>query len=87
MSEGKPDSGSRPYVSFRDLIATLLPEICRLGVATAAEVGIETAAERIRDEARSSGSVLIGHAQVAAWARARPASTQDSASTRSSASP
>jgi SAM-dependent methyltransferase len=56
--------------SFRDLIAILLPEMCRLGVATAAEVGIETASERMGEEARKAGSVLIGHSQLAAWARA-----------------
>lgn len=55
--------------SFRDLIATLLPEMSRLGVATAAEVGIESVTERILEEALGTGSVLIGHAQVAAWSR------------------
>ena len=55
---------------FKDLIATLLPEIERFGVATASEVGIETLVERMTEEASASASVLIGHYQIAAWVRA-----------------
>jgi SAM-dependent methyltransferase len=55
--------------SFKDLIATLLPEIERFGVASASEVGIETLVERMSTEARASSSVLIGHHQIAAWVR------------------
>ena len=55
--------------SFRDLIATLLPEIERFGVATASEVGIATLVERMSNEANASSSVLFGHYQVAAWAK------------------
>ena len=55
--------------SFKDLIATLLPEIERFGVASASEVGVETLVERMNAEARASSSVLIGHHQIAAWVR------------------
>jgi SAM-dependent methyltransferase len=54
---------------FRELIATLLPEMERLGVATAGQVDIETLVERISDEAARTNSVIIGHFSVGAWAR------------------
>ena len=53
---------------FRDLIATLRPQIERFGLATANEVGIETLFERMLTEANGSSSVLIGHYQIGAWA-------------------
>ena len=54
---------------FKELIATLLPEMERLGVATAGEVDLESLVERISGEATRSGSVILGHYQVGAWAR------------------
>ena len=54
---------------FRELIATLLPEMERLGVATTGQVDIETLVERISDEAARTNSVIIGHLSVGAWAR------------------
>src|SRR5258706_3666871 len=53
-----------------DLVATLLPEMERLGVATAAEVGVGTLLERMRDEAIATSSVIFGHYQIGAWSRA-----------------
>ncbi len=53
---------------FKDLIATLLPQIERFGLATASEVDIETLVERMRKEANESSSVLVGHYQIGAWA-------------------
>lgn len=52
-----------------DLVGTLLPEMERLGVATTADVGLETLVERMRDEAIASSSVVVGHFQVGAWSR------------------
>lgn len=52
-----------------DLIATLLPEMERLGVATAAEVGLETLFERLCHEAVATSGVRFGHDQVGAWTR------------------
>jgi len=61
-------SESMPLLQmFKELIATLLPEIERFGVATANEVGVETLVERISKESNASSSVLFGHYQVAAW--------------------
>jgi SAM-dependent methyltransferase len=54
---------------FADLIGTLLPEMQRLGVATAEEVGLDTLADRLSSEARALSSVIIGHHQIGAWAR------------------
>src|SRR5215831_10741797 len=55
--------------SFRELIATLLPEMERLGVATAGQVDIETLIERISNEAARTNSVIVGVFSVGAWAR------------------
>jgi SAM-dependent methyltransferase len=52
-----------------DLITTTLPEMERLGVAMAAEVGLDTLLERMEREAESRASVLIGNHQVGAWSR------------------
>jgi hypothetical protein len=52
-----------------DLVGTLLPEMERLGIATAADVELETLAERMSNEAIGSSSVIFGHWQIAAWSR------------------
>jgi SAM-dependent methyltransferase len=52
-----------------DLVATLLPEMERLGVATAADVGLETLVERMSSETIANSSVLVGHFQIGAWSR------------------
>lgn len=51
------------------VVATLLPEMERLGVATAGEVAIDTLVERMSGEAAQSRSIVIGHNQIAAWCR------------------
>ena len=51
------------------VIETLLPEMEQLGVATRAEVAIDTLVERIAKDAAATDSVIIGHNQVAAWSR------------------
>ena len=52
-----------------ELVATLLPEMERLGVTTPADVGIETLVDRMRDEALATSSVLFGQYQIGAWSR------------------
>jgi SAM-dependent methyltransferase len=52
-----------------DLVGTLLPEMERLGIATAADIGLETLAQRMSDEALASSSLIFGHWQIAAWSR------------------
>jgi SAM-dependent methyltransferase len=53
----------------RDLVATLLPEMERLGVATAGDVGLDTLLDRMRDEVIALSSVVVGAFQVGAWSR------------------
>ena len=52
-----------------DIVASLLPEMERLGIATAAEVQIETLAERMIAEAVAANALLVGRYEVGAWAR------------------
>lgn len=53
-----------------DLTATLLPEMARLGVASAAEVGIDTLFERMQTEVVAKANLVVGHFQIGAWSRA-----------------
>jgi ubiquinone/menaquinone biosynthesis C-methylase UbiE len=53
----------------RNLTRSLLPEMERLGVATSAEVDLETLLERMCSEAVATDSVVVGHLQVGAWCR------------------
>ena len=48
---------------------TLLPAMERFGVATAADVGIETLAERMIDEAVANASVIVARSEIGAWSR------------------
>ena len=51
------------------VVETLLPEMERLGVATSAEVAIDTLVERMTREAATTNSIVIGHNQIVAWSR------------------
>jgi SAM-dependent methyltransferase len=52
-----------------DLITTLLPEMERLGIATAADVELETLVARMSNEAIATSSTILGHFQIGAWSR------------------
>jgi ubiquinone/menaquinone biosynthesis C-methylase UbiE len=52
-----------------DVIPIRLPEILRLGVATTAEIGVETLAERMINEAIANDSVIVGRFGIGAWSR------------------
>ncbi|TIL22987.1 MAG: class I SAM-dependent methyltransferase [Mesorhizobium sp.] len=52
-----------------ELIVTMLPEIQSRGVATAAEVDIETLGQRMQLEIEA-GSVIVSRSEVGAWSRA-----------------
>jgi len=52
-----------------DLIEVLVPAMERLGVAAAAEIEIETLAERLKREATANASVIIGRSEIAVWSR------------------
>jgi hypothetical protein len=52
-----------------DTIGSLLPAIARFGLASEADVRVETLSDRLRDEARESGRPVIGMPLVSAYAR------------------
>lgn len=56
--------------AMADMIAILLPSMEQHGVATAAEVQPATLFERLVDELNSTGSVIVGRAEIGAWSRA-----------------
>jgi SAM-dependent methyltransferase len=66
---GGPDSWDQVHFKT-DLVGTLLPEMERLGVATAREVDLPTLAQRVLNEIISSTSVIVGRSEVGAWTRA-----------------
>jgi len=50
-----------------DIVETLLPAIEAQGVATAAEVGLETLTQRLIHEVHQTGTTVIGRSEVGAW--------------------
>lgn len=62
-----PDFPAHEYVA--DIIASLLPMMTSLSVATADAVGIETLAGRLKEEMIGSDSVTILPSLVGAWVR------------------
>jgi SAM-dependent methyltransferase len=52
-----------------DPVRTMLPHIERLGLGTAAEIDIDTYVDRVRDELTATGGVIVGRAEIGAWAR------------------
>ena len=62
-----PDSPA--YQHITEITRTLLPLMERVGVATAAEVGIDTLAERLRQEVVANNATLVAPPYIGAWAR------------------
>jgi SAM-dependent methyltransferase len=63
-------ANSADHVQFKtELVCTLIPEMERLGIATAAEVDSETLAERVLAEVIARGSVIVGRSEIGAWSR------------------
>ena len=63
-------ANSLDQVYFKTYLArTLVPEMERLGVATAREVDAQTLAERVLDEIIGSASVIVGRSEIGAWSR------------------
>lgn len=60
---------SQAYEMLAGITRTLLPVMEKYGVATAAEVGIETLAARLRDDVVSRDGVIVVPPLVGAWAR------------------
>jgi SAM-dependent methyltransferase len=63
-------AASSDVVHFEmDVVGTLVPEMERLGVATANEAAADTLADRVLAEAAASESVVVGRSEVGAWSR------------------
>ncbi len=54
---------------FKELMATLLPQMQRLGIATPEELDLDTLVDRMLAEAQASTSIIVGHYQIGAWVR------------------
>src|SRR5262249_25047052 len=65
--EGGPDSPVYDYLAA--ILRSLLPLAERLGVATAAEIEIETMAERLRNEAVQQNASVMPPPLIGAWTR------------------
>jgi hypothetical protein len=55
--------------ALADLIETLIPSMEQLGVATPSDVDVGTLVQRLMHEATENGSVIVGRAEIGAWAR------------------
>jgi ubiquinone/menaquinone biosynthesis C-methylase UbiE len=65
--EGGPQALIYDYIA--GLLRSLLPQMERLGITTAAEVDVDTFAERLRKQAVAQTACLIGPPLVGAWTR------------------
>jgi SAM-dependent methyltransferase len=65
--ESGPDSPA--YEQVRQITHTLLPLMERTGVASAAEVDIETLAARLREETLACKATIVSPAMIGAWTR------------------
>jgi ubiquinone/menaquinone biosynthesis C-methylase UbiE len=63
--EGGPQSPVYDYIA--EILRSLLPMTERLGVATAAEIAIDTVAERLREEAIKNNACIMLPPLVGAW--------------------
>jgi SAM-dependent methyltransferase len=65
--------GSEGAAAWLEVIAetvrSILPEMERLGLTTAAEVDIETLADRLKREVAAGGGIVIGRTEIGAWSR------------------
>lgn len=68
--ESGPDSPVYAYLA--QTTRTLLPLMERTGVATAAEVGLDTLAARLREEILGADATVVPPPLIGAWARKPP---------------
>lgn len=73
---GRAEGGSQSpvYTYLTDTLRSLVPMAERFGIATAAEIAIETLAERLRKETVNNNACLMPPPLVGAWTRV-PAAT------------
>jgi len=62
-----PDSAG--YEQLASILGRLVPVLERSGLATAAELGIETMAQRLREEAIALGQCIVFPTLIGAWCR------------------
>jgi SAM-dependent methyltransferase len=55
-----------------ELVIVLAPTIERQGIASLADIGCETLFERLIEDVAKHHSMIIGRAEIGAWARVRP---------------
>ncbi len=60
---------SAPHEALAEVVRSLLPVMERFGIATAAEVEIDSLAQRIRDEVLAEDAVVVAPLLIGAWAR------------------
>ena len=66
---GGPSNNSDRLHLIADLVETLAPEMERLGLATAAEIGLATLARRMDDEVSAASTVVVGRSEIGAWSQ------------------
>jgi hypothetical protein len=52
-----------------DVVASLVPEMERLGIAKAGDVDADTLADRVFEEVIATDSVIVGRSEIGAWSR------------------
>ncbi len=75
MTAAAKIEGGRDSIGYELMagnIRTMLPLLSRLKVVTAAEVALETLADRLRHEAVDGGRCLMFPLLISAWSRVRP---------------
>jgi hypothetical protein len=68
--EASIGGGAQAVVAIRqlvDLVGTLAPAMQRVGVASAAAIGYDTLFDRMMDETRTLGCVIVGRLQIGCW--------------------
>ena len=65
----KGGAGSPAYELMAQTVGSLLPMMERLGMATSADVELETLAARLEAEACAGGGVVMPPPLIGAWAR------------------
>jgi 2-polyprenyl-3-methyl-5-hydroxy-6-metoxy-1,4-benzoquinol methylase len=72
ISSGRVEGGAQSavYEIMTGVLRSLVPAAERFGVATAAEIGIDTLASRLRDEAVANQSCILAPVLIGAWTRA-----------------
>ena len=69
MIIGDAESANEWLRAVADIAIVMLPAMEQHGIAASVDVGSETIAERLVREVASSGSVVIGRAEVGAWSQ------------------